>query len=97
MQVFKHAVNDTVVLEVEIENLENDITDTELILYSKTSSKGLIDEIKRVPPKDIDGNKIIFHFDTDDITNKPKTYYGRVYIETEDSKLNIYYKLKAKY
>ena len=97
MEVFKHAVSDTVVLEVEIEDLENEITDTELILYQKTSYDGLIGEIKRVSPKDIDNNKIVFHFETEDITTKPKTYYGRVFITTKENKLNIYYKIKAKY
>jgi len=97
MEVFKHTLKDTVVLEVEIENLNEEATDIELVLYQKTSAKGLVDEIKKISPTDIKDNKIIFKFDTDDFLTRPRTYYGRFSINNNNNKLNIFYKFKARY
>ena len=94
---FKHNVKNTITLDVKVENLSDDASDIKLVLYRYSTSDGLKEEIKTIYPDHIDGDTIIFIFNTNDFLYKPTTYYAWFTVNNNGIIINSYYRIRAVY
>ena len=97
MDRISHIVEDTVTIEITVDNLSTTFDSPVLKLFLTKNRQGFNKLIKTLDPvKQID-NKFIFMYNTEDFVKHPLTYYGHFSINNNGVFLNNFYKIKATY